>query len=153
MAFVGALLTMSISLILPALMHLRLLGQLHTQHQPAVAAAAGSPQGKDCAEGIEGRAAEDIAETSTGGSGSGSGQLQGTAEAAAAAAAAAGPTEGAEGRSGSPGSVRTGTGVDGGGRFPWLLLCLDVAVVLLGVVCAYVGASSAATSLQQKLMV
>lgn len=32
----------------------------------------------------------------------------------------------------------------------WLLL-FDVAVVVLGVVCAYVGASSAASSLQQKL--
>jgi hypothetical protein len=33
---------------------------------------------------------------------------------------------------------------------PWLL-ALDVAVVLLGVCCAFVGASSAAGSLQQKL--
>jgi hypothetical protein len=144
MAFVGALLTMSISLILPALMHLRLLGQLHPQHQPA-AAAAGSPQGKDCAECIKGRATEGMAETSAGGSGSG--QLQG------AAAAAAGPAEGATGQSGAPGSVGTATSGSGRVRAPWLLLCLDVAVVLLGVGCAYVGASSAAASLQQKLMV
>jgi amino acid permease len=34
---------------------------------------------------------------------------------------------------------------------PSWLLVFDVAVVALGVVCAYVGASSAAASLQQKL--